>query len=88
VKFILEYKSYRPKYEVGDVVLVTWWYLREEDCPKELWKQIPNVRARITEVISNRRLRISYDIEGSPLFGAPESVITNKQIISKKTNIG
>lgn len=84
MKFILEYKSYRPKYEVGDVVLVTWWYLREEDCPKELWIEIPYVKAIIKEVISNRRLRISYDVEGSPLYGAPESVITNKQVISKK----
>ena len=86
MKFILEYKSYGPKkdrYDVGDVVYVTYWYLREPDCPSKLWNEIPYVKARIVEVKSNKTVRVSYDVEGSPLFGAPGGEIPKTQIISK-----
>lgn len=87
VKFLLEYNSYSPskkKFEVGDVVVITYWYLMEEDCPPALWKKIPTVRARIVEIVSNQRVRVSYDVDGSPLKGAPDSVIKKSKILSNK----
>ena len=32
MKFILEYKKWKPTYEVGDTVLVEYWYLDDEEC--------------------------------------------------------
>jgi hypothetical protein len=52
MKFILEYKKWKPSYEVGDVVLVEYWYLDEEDCSKHLYKELPLTPVKIIEKLS------------------------------------
>ena len=39
MKFILEFKKWKPTYEVGDTVLIEYWYLDEDDCSPYLHKK-------------------------------------------------
>ena len=48
MKFILEFNSYKkPTYEVGDVVLVEYWYLDEPSCPPLLQRKFPYTPVKI-----------------------------------------
>lgn len=81
MKFILEYKSYQPKFTEGDVVLIRYWYLKEEECPNELRKKMPHTKVVIKKDLGRGRFRVGFDVEGSPLFGAPEQDIRKSDII-------
>jgi len=81
MKFILEYKSYKPVFNVGDVVLIRYWYLKEEDCPGELRKRIPHTQVVIKEDLGRGRFVVSHDTPGSNLKNAPDEKISKSQII-------
>jgi hypothetical protein len=83
MKFILEYKSYKPKFEVGDVVLIRYWYLKEEECPSELRRRIPHTPVVIKEIKSGRFL-VSHDIEGSLIQSAPDEHIRKSDILDHR----
>lgn len=81
MKFILEYKSYKPKFQIGDIVLIRYWYLKEEDCPNELRRKIPHTKVRIKEDLGRGRFLVAFDVEGSPLANAPDQKISKSEII-------
>lgn len=81
MKFILEYKSYKPTFKVGDIVLIRYWYLKEENCPNELRRKIPHTPVVIKEDLGRGRFLISYDVEDSLLKGAPDEIIRKSEII-------
>jgi hypothetical protein len=83
MKFILEFKSYKPSYKVGDIVLIEYWYLDEEDCPNGLFKKFPYTPVKIMEKISNKSFKVTHNIENSKIRNAPDEIIKNIDIIDK-----
>jgi hypothetical protein len=81
MKFILEYKSYKPIFKVGDVVLIRYWYLKEEDCPGELRRKIPHTQVVIKEDLGRGRFLVSHNTSDSLLKNAPDEKIKNSDII-------
>jgi hypothetical protein len=87
MKFILEYKRYSEEYQIGDIVYIRYWYLdalvsENAEAARKLFREIPYVKVKIIGK-EGRKLRVSYDIEGSPLKGAPEELIQKKRILQK-----
>jgi hypothetical protein len=83
MKFILEFKSYKSTYNVGDIVLIEYWYLDEKDCPNELFRKMPYTPVKIIEKISNKSFKVSHNIENSKIKNAPDEIIKNNDIIDK-----
>lgn len=82
MKFILEYKKWKPSYEVGDVVLVEYWYLDEEDCSKHLYKELPLTPVKIIEKLSkSRSFKVTHNIPNSKIKNAPDEIIKSIDII-------
>lgn len=81
MKFILEYKSYKPTFKVGDVVLIRYWYLKEEDCPNELRKKLPYTPVVIKENNGRGTFVVSHNAPGSNLENAPDEKIKKSEII-------
>lgn len=81
MKFILEYKSYKPVFNVGDVVLIRYWYLNDEDCPNELRRKLPHTPVVIKEDNGRGRYVVSHDTLGSKLRNAPDQNIKKSEII-------
>ena len=81
MKFILEYKKWKPSYEVGDVVLVEYWYLDEEDCSKHLYKELPLTPVKIIEKLSKLSFKVTHNIPNSKIKNAPDEVIKLNDII-------
>lgn len=86
MKFILEYKSYKPVFAVGDVVLVRYWYLKEEDCPNELRKKMPYTPVVIKEDLKRGRFLVGHDTEGSLIPNAPDEKIKKSDILDHYRN--
>jgi hypothetical protein len=87
MKFILEYNKYSEDYEPGDIVYIRYWYLdwvmgENPYAGRKLFDEIPYVPVKIIER-KGRKFRVSYDIDGSPLKGAPEELIQKKRILQK-----
>ena len=87
MKFILEYKRYSEEYEAGDIVYIRYWYLdrlisEDAGAARKLFSEIPYVKVKIIGK-EGRKFRVSYDIEGSALKGAPEELIQKKRILQK-----
>jgi hypothetical protein len=77
MKFILEYKKYKPTYEVGDVVLIEYWYLNEEDCSPYLYKELPLTPVKIIEISkSKRKFKVSHNTPDSEIKNAPDEIVT------------
>lgn len=90
MKFILEYKRYSEEYEAGDIVYIRYWYLdrlisEDAGAARKLFSEIPYVKVKIIGK-EGRKFRVSYDIEGSALKGAPEELIQKKRILQKSMN--
>lgn len=68
MKFILEYKKYKPVYEIGEIVLIHYWYN---------WMVTP---VKIIEK-RGRKYLVSHNIEKSEIQNAPDELVT--EIISK-----
>ncbi len=88
MKFILEYKAYKPDYKEGDIVLIKYWYLDEEDCPKDLKRKIASENeyglftpVTINKILGRGKFLVSYNIDGSPFKGAPDEVISKSKIL-------
>jgi hypothetical protein len=81
MKFILEYKSYKPIFNVGDIVLITYWYLKEEECPNSLRKKILTTPVIIKEKLTRGRYLISHNIKYSKLKNAPDEEIKKSDIL-------
>lgn len=81
MKFILEYKSYKPIFNIGDKILITYWYLKEEDCPNTLRKKILTTPVIIKEKLTRGRFLISHNIDNSKLKNAPDEIINRSHII-------
>jgi hypothetical protein len=88
MKFILEYKAYKPEYKEGDVVLIKYWYLDEEDCPKNLKSKIASENeyglftpVTINKVLGSGKFSVSHNVDGSPFKGAPDEVISKSKIL-------
>lgn len=81
MKFIREYKKYVPSFEVGDLVYIRYWYLKEDDCPNELRKKLQHTAVTIKESKGRGKFLVNFDVEGSLLMGAPEMIVNKSQII-------
>lgn len=81
MKFILEFKKWKPKYEVGDVVLIEYWYLDEENCPNELNKELKLTPVKIIEKVSNISYKVTHNLKNSKIKNAPDEVIKSSDII-------
>jgi hypothetical protein len=68
MKFILEFKSF---YNVGDIVLVEYWYNG----------MISPVK--IVEKVSKSSYKISHNIPQSKIQNAPDEVIRSSDILDK-----
>jgi len=80
MKFLLEYKSYKPSYQVGDTVLIEYWYLDEPDCDERLHREIPYTPVKIMEKIG-RSFKVSHSVPQSRISGAPDEIVRNSEII-------
>jgi hypothetical protein len=81
MKFILEYKKWKPTYEVGDIVLIEYWYLNEDNCSSSLYKELPLTPVKITEKLSKVSFKVTHNISNSKIKNAPDEVIKSKDII-------
>jgi hypothetical protein len=81
MKFILEYKKYKPTYEVGDVLLIEYWYLDEEKCSPYLYKELPLTPVKIIEKLSRVSYKITHNIPNSKIKNAPDEIIKLNDII-------
>ena len=81
MKFILEYKKYKPTYEVGDVVLIEFWYLDEEKCSPYLYKELPLTPVKIIEKLSKVSFKVSHNVINSKIKNAPDEIIKSVDII-------
>lgn len=81
MKFIKEYKKYVPNFEVGDVVYIRYWYLKEEDCPNELRKRLQHTPVILKSSNGRGKFLVNFDVEGSLLKGAPEMEVSKSEII-------
>jgi hypothetical protein len=81
MKFILEYKKYKPTYEVGDVVLIEYWYLDEDNCSPYLNRELPLTPVKIIEKLSKVSFKVTHNIPNSKIKNAPDEVIKSKDII-------
>lgn len=66
MKFLLEYKSF---YNVGDVVLIEYWY------------NDMITKVKIVERVSKISYKVTHNIEGSKIFNAPDEIIKSSDII-------
>jgi len=81
MKFILEYKKWKPTYEVGDTVLVEYWYLDDEKCSPHLYKELPLTPVKIIEKLSKLSFKVTHNIPNSKIKNAPDEVIKLNDII-------
>ena len=82
MKFILEFNSYKkPSYEVGDVVLVEYWYLDEQSCPPLLHREFPYTPVKIVEKLSKQSFKVSHNVSESKIKNAPDEIVKNIDII-------
>ncbi len=81
MKFILEFKKWKPTYEVGDTVLIEYWYLDEDDCSPYLHKKLPLTPVKITEKLSKVSFKVTHNIPNSKIKNAPDEVIKSTDII-------
>jgi hypothetical protein len=68
MKFLLEYKSF---YNVGDVVLIEYWYSDEI------------VPVRIIEKVSKNSYKVTHNVPNSKIFNAPDEIVKSSDIIDK-----
>jgi len=80
MKFILEFKSYKPVYEIGDVVLIEYWYSDREDCSPYLYKALPYTPVRIVDKNKNS-FKVTHNTPESKIQNAPEQTIKKSDII-------
>ena len=66
MKFLLEFKSF---YNVGDVVLVEYWY-NDMVTP-----------VKIVEKVSKVSYKVSHNVTNSKIFNAPDEIIKSSDII-------
>ena len=66
MKFLLEFKSF---YNVGDTVLVEYWY-NDMVTP-----------VKIVEKLSKVSYKVSHNVPNSKIFNAPDEVIKSSDII-------
>ena len=81
MKFILEYKKWKPTYEVGDTVLIEYWYLDDEECSPYLYKELPLTPVKIIEKLSRVSYKITHNIPNSKIKNAPNEIIKSVDII-------
>lgn len=81
MKFILEYKSYKPVFKVGEVVLIRYWYLKDEDCPALLRKKLPHTPVVIREDLGGGRFVVSHNTPTSNIKNAPDEKIRKSDIL-------
>lgn len=81
MKFILEYKKWKPTYEVGDTVLIEYWYLDDEECSPYLYKELPLTPVKIIEKLSRVSYKITHNIPNSKIKNAPDEIIKSVDII-------
>jgi len=82
MKVILEFNSYKmPAYQVGDVVLVEYWYIDEPSCPPLLQREFPYTPVRIVEKLSKVSFKVSHDVPNSKIKNAPDEIVKSKDII-------
>jgi len=80
MKFLLEYRSYKPAYQVGDTVLVEYWYLDEPFCDERLHRELPYTPVKIVEK-RGRSFKVSHSIPQSRLGSAPDEIVKASDII-------
>lgn len=66
MKFLLEFKSF---YNVGDTVLVEYWY-NDMVTP-----------VKIVEKLSKVSYKVSHNVPNSKIFNAPDEIIKSSDII-------
>lgn len=66
MKFLLEFKSF---YNVGDTVLVEYWY-NDMVTP-----------VKIIEKVSKVSYKVSHNVPNSKIFNAPDEIIKSSDII-------
>ncbi len=81
MKFILEYKKWKPTYEVGDTVLIEYWYIDDEECSPYLCKELPLTPVKIIEKLSRVSYKITHNIPNSKIKNAPDEIIKSVDII-------
>ena len=82
MKFILEYKKWKPTYEVGETVLIEYWYLDEDNCSPYLYKELPLTPVKIIEISkSKRKFKVSHNIPNSEIKNAPDEILTSDKFI-------
>ncbi len=88
MKFILEYKAYKPEFKEGDIVLIKYWYLDEEDCPMSLKRKLISENkyglftpVTINKVLGRGKFSVSHNVDESPFKGAPDEIISKSKIL-------
>lgn len=71
MKFIFEFKSF---YDVGDVVLIEYWY-NDMITP-----------VKIIDKLSRVSYKVSHNIPSSKIFNAPDEVVKSSDIIDRLRN--
>ena len=69
MKFLLEYNKYKKNYDVGDLVLIEYWYN----------DMITSVK--IIEKVSKMTYKVSHNVPNSKIFNAPDELIKSSDII-------
>lgn len=72
MKFILEYKKFKPDYNPEDIVLIEYWY-NDMITP-----------VKILEKKGRNKFLVTHNVEGSQIMNAPDEVISDKDIISTR----
>lgn len=68
MKFLLEFKSF---YNIGDIVLIEYWY------------NDMIVPCKVVEKISKKTLKVTHNIPESKIPNAPDEIIKTSDIIDK-----
>ena len=66
MKFLLEFKSF---YNVGDIVLIEYWY-NDMVTPVKIIEKVPKVS-----------YKVSHNLPNSEIFNAPDEIIKSTDII-------
>lgn len=66
MNFLLEYKSF---YNVGDIVLIEYWY-NDMITP-----------VKIVEKVSRVSFKVTHNVPNSEIFNAPDEIIKSSDII-------
>lgn len=69
MKFLLEYNKYKKNYDIGDIILIEYFY-NDMITP-----------VKIIEKVSKVTFKVSHNVPTSKIFNAPDELIKSSDII-------